>query len=143
MNIKKLDLAPDILYETADRKISIDVNGLHWAYKKNQETGQKLNMIFEGLTIDIRCKKFWGYKGENIFFKVRDLINYIAEEMVKSGGTYDISQEKYLIPSTLEEYCPGDPRLPVKEDKKSSDSPKQPAKINCDSAVWRDKPRCN
>ena len=63
-------------------------------------------------------------------------------EMVDSGGTYSISQEKYLIESTLENYCKGDPRLPVKEDKKSSDSPK-PVEVNCDSAVWKNKPKCN
>ncbi len=141
-NAKKLDLALNILYETADRKINADARSGTWSGKRNYETGQRLNTIFEGLTIDMRCQSFWRNLGEDIFFKVRDLINYVAEEMVDSGGTYSISQEKYLIESTLENYCKGDPRLPVKEDKKSSDSPK-PVEVNCDSAVWKNKPKCN
>ena len=134
-NAKKLEASLDILQATWDRKITIDVYGYHWGAEKNRETGANLDQLFGGKTIDIRCNKaFFGKQGENIFFKVRSLISQIADEIASTGGTYTISQDKYLIPSSSDVFCSGDPR-----------APKKPSKLPmaCRNGTWdKNHPKC-
>ena len=61
----------------------------------------------------------------------------LEERILKVPGM----SKSYLPKRQYGQQFKGDPRLPVKEDKKSSDSPK-PVEVNCDSAVWKNKPKC-
>lgn len=142
-NAKKLDSAIDILYETWRRKVDIDSSEYsYWLARKNLDTGIALNTIFGGLTLDIRCDRpGFILVGQDITSSVVLLINEIAKEIVSTGSSYTISQEKYKIPSRSGKFCPGDPRRPVKEKKKPAEK-KKPVKINCNSAVWKNKPIC-
>ena len=137
-NAKKLESAIDILYSTWQRKIEIQSSEwLKWSPQKNYETGQRLNRIFGGLTLDIRCTRYgFVIQGQDITFAVRLLINTIAKEMANSEGKYYISQETYKIPATAEIFCPGDPRRPVKVRKEVEESTK-PKKPNCPNPVWK------
>ena len=155
-NAKKLELALDVLYKVREREVEVksfyasagasNNEYLGWDGQKNYKEGKILNSIFEGLTIDVRCFRYgFVIKGYKDFpSKVSLLIATFANEIVKSNGSYYISQETYKIPANDEIFCKGDPRRPKKV--KKEDSPldkKKPLKINCKSAVWRDKPRCN
>ena len=145
-NAKKIEASIDILYETWQRKVDIDSSEYSsWSESKNLNTGIVLNKIFGGLTIDIRCDRPGFFLvGQDITSSIVLLINEIATEIGSTGSSYSISQEEYKIPSTSGQFCPGDPRRPKKVRKdNSSTKEKKPVKINCDSAVWKDKPRCN
>tara|TARA_B100000963_G_scaffold346663_1_gene352131 strand:- start:39 stop:776 length:738 start_codon:yes stop_codon:yes gene_type:complete len=145
-NAKKIDAAINILYKTWERKVDIDSSEYSsWSESKNLNTGIVLNKIFGGLTIDIRCDRPGFFLvGQDITSSIVLLINEIATEIGSTGSSYSISQEEYKIPSTSGQFCPGDPRRPKKVRKdNSSTKEKKPVKINCDSAVWKDKPRCN
>ena len=145
-NAKKIDAAINILYKTWERKVDIDSSEYSsWSESKNLNTGIVLNKIFGGLTIDIRCDRPGFFLvGQDITSSIVLLINEIATEIGRTRSSYSISQEEYKIPSTSGQFCPGDPRRPKKVRKEnSSKKEKKPVKINCDSAVWKDKPRCN
>jgi len=144
-NAKKIDAALDILYKTWERKVDIDSSEYsYWLYGKNFETGISLNKIFGGLTLDIRCDRdFFSLVGQDITYSVVLLINAIATEIGETGSSYSISQEEYKIPSTSGQFCPGDPRKPKKVKKENPPvEKKKPVKINCNSAVWKNKPIC-
>ena len=145
-NAKKIEASIDILYETWQRKVDIDSSEYSsWSESKNLNTGIVLNKIFGGLTIDIRCDRPGFFTvGQDITSSIVLLINEIATEIGSTGSSYSISQEEYKIPSTSGQFCPWDPRRPKKVRKEnSSTKEKKPVKINCNSAVWKEKPRCN
>jgi len=137
-NAKKIDAALDILYTTWERKVDIDSSEYSsWLYGKNMDTGIALNNIFGGLTIDIRCDRdFFVLVGQDITYSIVRLINAIATEIGNTGSSYSISQEEYKIPSNSGQFCPGDPRRPVKEKKQPVESNK-PKKPDCPNPVWK------
>ena len=161
LNAQKLSLALDILYETWNRKAEIGneyETGLWWDPKKNFAAKNSLDRIFEGNTIEIRCNKRWfgilggGNRkiGEDILSPVARVVAYAAQQINSPEDVlaFPSNQEQPFIRSYASDFCPGDPNAPVEEKKKKKKTIRKDAstgsvKINCNSPVWRDKPRCN
>ena len=154
LNAQKLSLALDILYETWNRNNDVAVYNGYWLPEKNLKAKNNLDRIFVGNTIEIRCNKRWfgilggGNRkiGEDILNPVARVVAYAAQQINAPEDliVFPSNQEPPFVRSSATEFCPGDPNAPVEEKKpKEKDKPKQPVKINCDSPVWKNKPRCN
>ena len=157
LNAKKLSLALDILYETWNRKVDIGTDYV-WDPKLNFAAKNSLDRIFGGNTIEIRCNKRWfgilggGNRkiGEDILNPVARVVAYAAQQINSPEDVFAFpsNQEQPFIRSYASDFCPGDPNAPVEEKKKKKKTVRTEAstgsvKINCNSPVWRDKPRCN
>ena len=154
LNAQKLSLALDILYETWNRNNDVAVYNGYWLPEKNLKAKNNLDRIFGGNTIEIRCNKRWfgilggGNRkiGEDILNPIARVVAYAAQQINAPEDliVFPSNQEPPFVRSSATEFCPGDPNAPVEEKKpKEKDKPKQPVKINCDSPVWKNKPRCN
>ena len=91
---------------------------------------------------------WWGNRkiGEDILNPVARVVAHAAQQINAPEDVivFPSNQEPPFVRSSAIEFCPGDPNAPVEEKKpKEKDKPKQPVKINCDSPVWKNKPRCN
>ena len=153
LNAKKLSSALDILYETWSRR-NVLVGGYGWNIEKNFATKNSLDLIFGGNTIEIKCtKRFVGLlaggvkiRGQDISKPVAKVIAHAAQQIdsPESIFVFPSNQEPAFVRSTAANFCPGDPNAPVEEEKpKEKDKPRQPVKVNCDSPIWKNKPRCN
>jgi len=153
-NAQKLSLSLDILYTTWSRDIKIDESTMYWDPQKNLNAKRSLDLIFGGNTFEVKCKKRWAglfgggniKVGENILLPVLKTITYASQQIKTADDNFNFPSpnDPPFIKSSLTEFCPGDPNAPVEEmQPEKKDKPKQPVKINCDSPVWKNKPRCN
>jgi len=153
-NAQKLSLALDVLYTTWSRDIKISANNGAWDAQKNLKAKRSLDLIFGANTIEVRCQKVWAgllnggniLVGENILLPVLKTITYASQQINKEDDDFNLPSpnDPPFIGSSLTKFCPGDPNAPVEEmQPEKKDKPKQPVKINCDSPVWKNKPRCN
>ena len=105
-------------------------------------------------TFEVKCKNRWaGVFGggnikvrENILLPVLKTITYASQQIKTADDNFNFPSpnDPPFIKSSLTEFCPGDPNAPVEEmQPEKKDKPKQPVKINCDSPVWKNRPRCN
>ena len=158
-NAKKLELALDILYSTWDRSIAYGGKNENWNGEVNFKTSQALNTLFEGKALQVRCWTFFmknknpvGKLGPSILNDVVAVINYAANYLADSESEIVFPTKDYLVKNSHpwgEKLCKGDPEIAELENKSKPEEttvqkkkPK-PVKINCNSAVWKDKPRCN
>ena len=93
-----------------------------------------------------------GKFGSNILNDVVAVINYAAKYLAKSESEIVFPTKDYLVKNSHpwgEKLCKGDPAIAELEKKSKSEEIRikkkasNPVKINCNSAVWKDKPRCN
>ena len=153
-NAKNISLALDILYETWNRNNNVVTYNGSWLPDKNLKTKRDLDRIFGGNTIEIKCnKRFFGLLGGGTKRVGESLLNPVAKVIAHASSQVKTADDKIIFPSQNEPsfitstapfFCPGDPNAPVEVKKtKAKDKPKQSVKINCDSPVWKNKPRCN
>ena len=93
---KQLSEAIDVLQGVWSRKIKYDSNpqcassmNRCWNPAKNLEAKLILDTSLEGNTLDIKCRQ-WGwvsrvYVGEDIFFKVRDIVSEASKQLSIKG----------------------------------------------------------
>ena len=152
LNAKKLSSALDILYDTFSRQ-NILVGGYGWNIEKNFATKNSLDSIFGGNTLEIKCTKRWNgifagglkIRGQNIIKPVARVVAHAAQQIdsPESVFVFPSNQEPAFVRSTATNNCFGIPNASVKEKKtEANKKPKNPIKINCDSPVWKNKPKC-
>ncbi len=155
---KKIELALDILYSTWDRSIANGGKKENWNGELNFKTSQALNNLFEGKAMQVKCWTFFltskkpvGKLGANILNDVVAVINYAANYLSESESDIVFPTQDYLVKNSHpwgKKLCKGDPSVVELEKKSKSEetriekkSPK-PININCNSPVWKNKPKC-
>ena len=101
---KQLSVAIDVLQNIWSRKIKYDSDpqcassmNRCWNPSKNLEAKLILDNSLGGNTLDIKCRQ-WGwasrvYVGEDIFFKVRDIVSEASTQLASKGDFVFPSQE--------------------------------------------------
>ena len=82
--------------------------------------------------------------GENILVPVASVVANAAQQIKSPEDKFIFPsiQEPAFVRSYATDFCPGDPNAPVEEKKETPKKSNDPVKINCDSPVWKNKPRC-
>ena len=114
---KQLSEAIDVLQNVWSRKIKYDSDpqcassmNTCWNPSKNLEAKLILDASLEGNTLDIRCRQ-WGwisraYVGEDIFFKVRDIVSEASMQLASRGDfSFPSQEEPPFYGSTYSQSC--------------------------------------
>ena len=150
---KKLSITLDFLYDTWRRRFDIkagspctELGYCYWNVKKNQEMKSILDNLYGVNTIDIRCEAGpWGVRyGQDFLNEFAEFTSKIAKNIGENGKLVLDTTKTEGIVVQQGVFCKGDPRIPKKVKKeKTTEEKKKPVKINCKSAVWKNKPVCN
>ena len=163
INAQKLLLSFDVLYNQWQRKIDED-GSQNWSYVKNLKAKNTLDYLFSGNTFAIRCSEVRAIYGwtkdwsDPIFDQVFTVV-HLASKQLASKGKFDFPKmdEDPLIPLQVpidsryksssgyvlgmgQRIC-GSKSKEIKKEEPEKEKNK-PVDVNCDSPIWKNKPRC-
>ena len=164
INAQKLLLSFDVLYNQWQRKID-NGNSAKWNYKKNLYAKNTLDNLFDANTFAIRCTEVRAIYGwltdwsDPIFDQVFTVVHLASKQLADNGKfNFPKRNEDPLIPLQVpidarwrskdgnvlgmgQRICGTESKKKKKEESQKKE--KKPVTINCNSPVWKNKPRCN